>query len=88
MDRQILNQTNILPFIFTILGLIGLLIFRLPSSEGHPKIYELHLADVWLLMSISCNPNYTKWSDSHLNRKIFTIASSIFMVFNLVKLFN
>jgi hypothetical protein len=68
-----------------IIALIGVIIFWLPSPEERPKVYELYLAGVWGLMTISFISTFRNWPSSQWSRKIMSVAASFMALLYLQK---
>ena len=83
--QSLSGKGNLLQLGIGILALIGLLIFGLPSPESRPKIYELYLAFVWLLMSLSGMSTYWNWKTSPWSRQLMAVAAPIATLLYLQK---
>jgi len=66
---------NIAQIAVGVVALVGLVIYGLPSPEERPKVYELYLAGIWGLMTLSCITAYTRWGDTGWLRRIIAIAA-------------
>ncbi len=88
MDKKpIIRNMQIVQMAIAILALIGLLYFGLPSPESRPKIYELYLAGVWFLMTLSGASTYWYWKESPWSRKIMAVAAPLATLLYLQKYF-
>jgi len=87
LKEKIINLKT-LPTIFGILAMIGFLIFGIPSSDSRPKIYELYLAGIWFLMTLSAFPSFFEWKKTHWSRRLFAIIAPIFVILYLIKYFS
>lgn len=71
-----------------ILGLVGLIIFGWPAADTRPKIYELYLAGVWGLITLSGMSAYWTWKEAPWPRKLMAIAAPLSALLYLQKYFT
>lgn len=85
MNNRLKSPAGLLEMAAGIIALIGVIIFGLPSPEERPKVYELYLAGVWGLMTISFISTFRNWPSSHWSRKIMSIAAPLMALLYLQK---
>lgn len=85
MNKRIKSPVGFLEMSAGIIALIGVVIFGLPSPEERPKVYELYLAGVWGLMTISFISTFRNWQSSHWSRKIMAVGAPLMVLLYLQK---
>lgn len=74
---SILPTLNRAELIAGLLAVAGIIYFGLPSPETRPKSYELALALVWGLGTLSSTSIYMNWSSAHWSRKIMAVVAPL-----------
>ena len=91
MDEEKMNKLapgmNVLQIGIALVALVGILYFGLPSPDTRPKVYELYLAGVWFLMSLSGMSTYWNWQKSPWSRKLMAVAAPLATVLYFQKYF-
>lgn len=87
MSQKYKKPINYIEMGAGLIALTGILVFGIPSPETRPKIYELYLAGVWLMMTISTVSSYCHWQKSHWSRKVLSITAPLFVILYLLKYF-
>ncbi len=82
-----LRLMSIVQIAIALVALLGLVRYGLPSPDERPKVYELYLAGVWGLMTVSCISVYTGWSATRWYRRGFALAAPLMGLLYLYKFF-